>query len=120
MPKLSPNGIKGLYKNHERRCRVARNHPEQCACSWKGNYKGHRVVLAKWAGIEVDPHSVAAGAAMLQRLRVTVDAHNRQHELVSAVDPQSLLTGLSEADIEKLMAIASLMRKGRQIKFTAL
>lgn len=71
MPRRASSGTKGLLKHHK--CGRPGRRLTRCACQWIGKYQGRRVVLSKWAGQEVDPHSTEKAEAVLARFKVAID-----------------------------------------------
>lgn len=72
MPTRTPSGTKGLFKRHVRRC-PNRATPSRCACEWRGRYGAHEVGLGIWAGVTVDPRTVAAARKVLSRMITAID-----------------------------------------------
>src|SRR5262245_10582272 len=73
MPRQGSSGVKGLIKRHHG-CQVTK--PTDCDCQWSGKYKGHEVVLSKWADCTIDPHTKTKAKAVLTRMKKEVDDGN--------------------------------------------
>ena len=72
MPPRTPSGTKGLMKRHVRGC-SNRATPSRCDCEWRGRYQKIEVGLGIWAGITVDPRTVAAARQVFSRLVTAID-----------------------------------------------
>jgi len=72
MPRRTPSGTKGLVKRHSRICRH-RGAPTRCTCAWRGDYRGHEVVLAQWAGVTLDPRMIEPARAVFHRFVTAID-----------------------------------------------
>ena len=74
MPPKPSSRVKGLHKHHSRGCpNIAGSRPTSCDCPWYGHYKGIQKALALWAGHDVDPRSRTRAAAVLGRLKTSID-----------------------------------------------
>src|SRR5262245_53232858 len=73
MPKRNASGIKYLTKHHDRAC-TKRTEFLKCDCAWRGQYKGHIIVLAKWSGEPVPARATKKAEEVLRRLIAAIDA----------------------------------------------
>jgi len=75
MPRRSASGERGLVKKHVADC-ANRRDPARCRCAWTGRHKKRIVVLAKWAGAEIDPRNRAAALVVFTRMKAAIDARD--------------------------------------------
>jgi integrase len=73
MPRHAASATRGLIKRHRDDC-ATRRYLDRCDCPWRGKYRAHEVLLAKWAGQPVKPRDAGAAVTVLRRMQAAVDA----------------------------------------------